>query len=438
MGIFEGSIMIPKNFLFVSYNGVSVDLAWQIRKEGHFVKYYIEYDEEKDVGNGFIEKTDDWKKELDWADIIIFDEISGMGTIASELRSKGKLVVGGTPYTDKLEDNREFGQKELEKVGVKTIQNFNFDSLDEAIVFIKKNPGKYVFKPSGKIQSHKELLSIGKDDTGKDLIKIMEKFKLIMNKKISQVQLQKKVDGVEIAVGAFFNGNEFVKPVNINFEHKKLFPSDLGPTTAEMGTLMFWAEESMMFQKLLEPFEKKLAEESYVGYFDINCIVNESGIYPLEFTARFGYPTIAIQQESMAEPIGDFLLRLAAGITTRLKVKKGLHLGVVIVVPPFPYDDKDAFVLNSKGAEIKLKNNFEDFHIEDVKLEKGKIVITGSSGSVLVVCGNGNTLEEAQEMAYARIKNIEIPRMYYRNDIGSKWNEDKAKLKRWAIFKEFS
>ena len=35
--------------------------------------------------------------------------------------------------------------------------------------------------------------------------------------------------------------------------------------------------------------------------------MNGNGIYPLEFTARFGYPTISIQQEGMTTPIGQFL-----------------------------------------------------------------------------------------------------------------------------------
>src|SRR5262249_10927204 len=71
----------------------------------------------------------------------------------------------------------------------------------------------------------------------------------------------------------------------------------------------------------------KLASEGYVGYIDLNCIVNGNGIYPLEFTARFGYPTISIQQEGMTPPIGQFLTDLAAGVNPKLKVKSGFQIG---------------------------------------------------------------------------------------------------------------
>jgi phosphoribosylamine--glycine ligase len=73
--------------------------------------------------------------------------------------------------------------------------------------------------------------------------------------------------------------------------------------------------------------EAKLASEGYVGYIDLNCIVNGNGIYPLEFTARFGYPTVSIQQEGMTTPIGQFLADLAAGVNPKLKVKSGFQIG---------------------------------------------------------------------------------------------------------------
>jgi phosphoribosylamine--glycine ligase len=66
-----------------------------------------------------------------------------------------------------------------------------------------------------------------------------------------------------------------------------------------MGTAMFWCEPNRIFNQTLRKMEPALKREGYVGYIDINCIVNANGVYPLEFTARFGYPTISIQQEGL-------------------------------------------------------------------------------------------------------------------------------------------
>ncbi len=103
-----------------------------------------------------------------------------------------------------------------------------------------------------------------------------------------------------------FNGNEFIEPVNFNFEHKKLFPGNIGPSTGEMGTSMFWSSRNRLFNETFGKLEDWLAEEGYVGSIDLNCIVNENGIYPLEFTPRFGYPTIVLQEEGMITPTGEF------------------------------------------------------------------------------------------------------------------------------------
>ena len=144
---------------------------------------------------------------------------------------------------------------------------------------------------------------------------MLEAYKKSFPDEIRQFQLQRRVTGVEVAVGAFFNGKEFIYPINVNFEHKKLFPGNIGPSTGEMGTAMFWSGPNKLFNSTLKKMEAKLASEGYVGYIDLNCIVNGNGIYPLEFTARFGYPTISIQQEGMTTPIGQFLADLAQART---------------------------------------------------------------------------------------------------------------------------
>ncbi len=424
------------NFLFVSYDGLIGDLAWNVIKDGHDVKYSIKNPDDREVGAGFVPMVDDWKTEVDWADVIVFDDVLGMGTEAKKLRDLGKLVVGGTPYTDMLEDDRSFGQEELKKHGISIIPYKHFDGFEDAIKYVSDHPARYVIKPSGEAQNLKGLLFIGEEEDGSDVIQVLEDYHQAWADKIPTFQLQRRVEGVEVAVGAFFNGKAFTYPININFEHKKLFPGDLGPSTGEMGTAMFWSGPNRIFNQTLKKLEGRLAEEGYVGYIDLNCIVSGNNIYPLEFTARFGYPTIFIQQEGIVTPIGDFLHGLANGSLKTFKTRSGFQIGVRIVVPPFPFTDPETFNVKSKDTIIHFRKSHEGIHFEDVKLVNNEWLITGNSGVVLVVVGMGQTMKQAQRQAYSRIKNLIIPHMYYRVDIGDRWYEDSDKLHSWGYFRE--
>jgi phosphoribosylamine-glycine ligase len=227
--------MENRKFLFVSIDALISDTAWQIVREGHDVKYYIHEESEREIADGFVPKVDAWEPEVAWADTIVFDDVLGQGAKAKKLRDEGKNVIGGTPYTDLLEDDRSFGQSELKKHGVNIIPQANFSSFDDAIDYVNSHPGRYVVKPSGEAQNKKQLLYVGEDDTGRDVIQILNHYKTVWSEKIRQFQLQKRITGVEVAVGAFFNGSQFIRPININFEHKKLFPGNIGPATGEMG-----------------------------------------------------------------------------------------------------------------------------------------------------------------------------------------------------------
>ena len=419
-------------FLFVTNESLSADLAWQLKKEGHDVKMYCHGQVEKDVGLGFFEKVDEWDSLKDWAEVIIFDDI-GFGSKADQLRNEGKFVVGGSTYTDKLELDREFGQSELSSAGVDVLPSWNFTSFDEAIEFVKKTPDRYVLKPSGKAQNEKELLFIGQEGDGKDIIQVLEHYKANWSKKIKEFQMQKFAEGVEIAVGTFFNGKDFVMPICVNFEHKRLFPNELGPSTGEMGTSMYWTKTNPVFEKTLLKMKDRLAASKYVGYIDINCIANPKGIWPLEFTSRFGYPTISIQMEGITSDWGPFMSDIAHGSDNQPKAKKGYQVGVVIAIPPWPFEDEKAFKKYSEGATILFKRQSMDgIHIGEVKLEEGDWHIAGSSGYALVVTGSGATMSDAIEEAYFNVSNVMIPIMFYRSDIGQRWTRDSDKLLSWG------
>ena len=312
------------------------------------------------------------------------------------------------------------------------LPHWDFSDYDAALQFIADNPGRYVYKPSLDVSSDwKGLLFLGKEEDGKDLYQILASNKAVLSKKIKSFQLQKYASGVEVGCAAFFNGVDFIMPINIAFEHKRLFPGEIGPMTGEMGTSMFWCGSNNFFRSTLEKMLEPLRESGYVGYIDINCIVNARGIYPLEFTCRFGYPTISIQQEGVLSEWGEFLHDIANHLPYDLRTRKGFQLGVVIATPPFPYDDKSEVEIYKDTSILFKKPNFEGVHLGDVKIIDGDWKIAGNCGYDLVVTGSGTTMEDARRMAYNRIDNIMILNMFYRTDIGATWAEDRDKMHSW-------
>ncbi|WP_336034250.1 phosphoribosylamine--glycine ligase [Halobacterium yunchengense] len=439
--------MQPTKFLFVSADAALIgDVAWKVHEEGHDVKYYIEAESDREIADGFVPKTDDWRANVDWADVVVFDDVwvgsdVGTGELAAELRADGHAVVGGTPNTDRLEEDRGYAMEVLEANGVNTIDHEEFTDFDAGIQHVRENPGPYVVKPLGEVQNVKRLLYVGDDDDGSDVVDVLRAYEKAWGHRMKGFQLQRKVEGVEVAVCGFFNGERFVEPANFNFEHKRLFPGNIGPSTGEMGTSMFWSRRNDLFERTLGRLEGWLADEGYVGSIDLNCIVNETGVYPLEFTPRFGYPTITLQEESIESSTGEFFRELAFGRDPDVDVHDGYQVGIRVVLPPFPFDDEKTYDENSRNAAIVFASDDDDgattpppgVHIEDAKRVDGQWRVAGDSGMPLVVTGKGDTMGEAQRQAYERVDDVLIPNLYYRDDIGDRWVDgDGDRLHAWG------
>lgn len=422
-----------KNVLFISFEACAGDLAWKLKQEGCTVRWYVQSKSDRVMYDGFLDKVDEWEPHKDWADLIVIDDV-GFGALADKLRKEGKAVVGGSVYTDRLELDRDFGAQEMKAAGLLIPDSWEFGSFEEAIRFVEKNPSRYVVKPSGKAQNDKVLSFVGREEDGKDVVAILQRYQTGWSSKVKSLQIQKHITGIEVAVGGYFNGQDFILPVCINFEHKRLFDGEIGPSTGEMGTTMFWTGSNRLYRETIEKMKTRLAASGYVGYFDINCIATARGIYPLEMTPRFGYPTVSIQMEGIQNPWSEFLYGIATKKPYVLKTQKGFQAGVVIALPPWPFADLDTFRKFSEDAVIIFtKPNMEGVHLGDVKLEEGDWKITGRDGYALVITGSGPTMEDARKEVYNRVRTIIIPNMFYRTDIGERWRSEGDLLHTWGL-----
>jgi hypothetical protein len=191
------------------------------------------------------------------------------------------------------------------------------------------------------------------------------------------------------------------------------------------NTAMLWTQKNRIFDLTLGKMKDRLVESKYCGYIDINCIANSKTIYPLEFTSRYGYPTISIQMEGVTSDWGKFHYAMAGGEVSELRTKKGFQVGVVVAVPPFPFNDERTFKKYSEDAAILFKkNNTDGVHLGEVKKVENDWRVAGRSGYCLVITGSGPTMEDARNQAYGRVSNIMIPNMFYRTDIGQRWTRD--------------
>ena len=68
-----------RKFLFVSLDALISDIAWQVHREGNEVRYAIANEAEREIGDGFVDKVDNWEDHADWADVIVFDDVMGQG-----------------------------------------------------------------------------------------------------------------------------------------------------------------------------------------------------------------------------------------------------------------------------------------------------------------------------------------------------------------------
>ena len=326
------------------------------------------------------------------------------------------MLLAAAPIGVRLENDRAYAQRVLAELGLATASIFEFSDVDEAKQFIDQRPARYVLKSNGPDAAS----FVGLHKTGADV-----RAMLAAGEKVtaSSFVLMDFIEGVEMGVGAYFNGEDFLEPACLDWEHKRFFPGDLGELTGEMGTVVTYSRSKRFFDRTLARMAPLLRANSYCGYINLNTIVNEEGIWPLEFTCRFGYPGYAIldplQKTSWANLFRAMLTRSAL----RFDTEPGFAVGIVITTPPFPYSRDTVPV--PVGLPILFEGDLSPaerrhVHYGEVALQNGMLVTSGASGYTLVVTGTGQTIEAARDAANALAAKVVVANARYRPDIGTR------------------
>lgn len=404
---------------------------------GHDVKLWVNPFPDgtrRTAGDGLVPRVTDYHPWLKWADLIF---CTGN---AYKLKERDKLIEEGFPIFgagtmgSRLEIDRDYAMKLLEKHGIKLIPYHEFNNLDQAQEFIKKNGGMYVVKTLGS-EEDKSLTHVPshKDYAEEEMISMFDKWKKL-GKMRGQVMLQEFFPGNEICVQSHFGPGGWSKWKCIGWEHKKLMSHNYGPNCGEAGTVICYVEKSRLFDEILAPITEYLHAINYVGSLDANCIVNKDGkIGFLEFTARPGWPHWHLVQEVHKGDPAQWMLDLINGKDT-LQVSTDVCIGIVVAQPNHPYTVNRN--QESEGIPIfgVTEENRKHLHYADVRKNNKRIVTAGEY--VMVVSAKAKTVKEAAKKAYDIVDYIGLPNKIVRDDVGEKLKISLPELHKHGIATE--
>ena len=396
--------------------GVRVDLGdlyLSLMREGHDVRVHASDPAFAASFNGLVERAPDWRAALPWVGrdgLVLFEKV-GLGAEQDALRAEGYQVIGSSTLGDRLEYDRAFGQQALRDIGLQTAPAHHFGDAAAAAGWLRANPGRMVLKHFNNARA----TFVGGHRKGLDVLYQLGRAPA------GAVLLMPLLEGVEVGVGAYFDGRSFLEPACIDFEHKRFFPGEIGEMTGEMGTLLSYRGAGPLFSATLKRLAPLFAAAGHVGYVNLNMIVNEGGIWPLEFTCRFGNPGYAILAPLQTAGWGDLFGRMLAGAGGVFPTAPGWCAGIVLTIPPFPEEKPGADP--ATDPPVLFHTPMDDpahFHFSDVRLDHGQLFAGRRTGYAMVVTGTGDSIEQSQTAALQRAQSVCIPDLRYRMDIGER------------------
>jgi phosphoribosylamine--glycine ligase len=397
-------------------------LYGRLVEDGHDVRVSIAEPLARGTMAGIVPQTEDWGAELPWVreggrdGIILFENVAkGRGSVQDALRADGFQVIGGSAFGDRLETDRAYAQTVLAGIGLSIAGVWEFSAAEPALAFLAERPGRYVLKFSGEGFGASDNY-IGRLPDGRD-VAAMLRARLQDREEPARFILMEHLDGIEMGVGAYFDGERFIEPACLDWEHKRFFPGDMGELTGEMGTVVTYTRTGRFFELTLARMAPLLRENGYLGYINLNTIVNSRGIWPLEFTCRLAIrasPSSTRCRRPPGPSSSEAWRRARAPLshpTGLLGRNRTDDASLSVHAPPgrgsrWPAGAVRGRADARRSAELPARR--------DRARPSGNLVTSGIYGWTAVVTGIGPTVAAACDEAYALADRVLVPDLRFR------------------------
>ncbi|MDP1794884.1 MAG: phosphoribosylamine--glycine ligase [Acidimicrobiales bacterium] len=366
--------------------------------------------------------------ELDADLFVIGPEAPLVDGLADRLRAQGKLVFGPNADGALLEGSKAYLKRVIVEAGVPTARYATFTEVDAAVAYLKDSTGPYVIKTDGLAAGKGVLVTDSLDEAIADATDKLSGATFAGAG--TTVVIEECMTGPELSVLAVCDGSNYVLlPAAQDF--KRMFDGDVGPNTGGMGAYTpvpkVDVDELKIGPTFIQPTLDYLTAQGidYRGVLYAGLMLTPVGPKLVEFNVRFGDPEAEAVLPGLQGDVAALLASAADGQVDGSHIAGGAQGSVTASVTVMIASDAPAGGVIIGVETANAIDGVDVLHAR-TKAEKGALVTAGS-GRILAVTGRAPTLREARELAYAGVKEIDLPGGYYRTDIAAKAVEESEK-----------
>lgn len=339
--------------------------------------------------------------------------------VVNIFQAAGLRCFGPTEGAAQLEGSKAFTKDFLARHNIPTGAYQNFTDIDKALAYIKAKGAPIVIKADGLAAGKGVIVAMTLDEAEAAVRDMLAGN--AFGEAGHRVVIEEFLEGEEASFICIVDGKNAL-PMATSQDHKRVGEGDSGPNTGGMGAyspapVVTDEIHRRIMKEVIEPTVAGMAAEGnpYTGFLYAGLMITADGAPKvIEYNCRFGDPET---QPIMMRLKSDLTELCDAALDSKLEQTTAewddrVSLGVVMASGGYPGSYSKGDVISGLDGDSETCKVFH----AGTKLDGNNIVTAG--GRVLCVAALGNSVTEAQQSAYARVKQIDWDGAFYRNDIG--------------------
>jgi phosphoribosylamine--glycine ligase len=343
--------------------------------------------------------------------------------IVDAFRAAGLAIFGPTRAAAQLESSKDFAKAFMVRHGIPTADHATFTDAAAAHAYIEAQGAPIVVKADGLAAGKGVVVAtdIAEAHAAVDAMLVGN----AMGSAGARVVIESFLEGEEASFIVMVDGRN-VLPLASSQDHKRLNDGDEGPNTGGMGAyspapVVTPAMHARIMREIISPAVNGMAADGipYTGFLYAGVMIDGEGRpRTLEFNCRLGDPETQPIVMRLKSDLIDLVAHAVDGTLDRAEPQwdRRTALGVVVAAAGYPEAPRRGDVIHGLGEDDdSAEPAVKVFHAGTI-VDGDEVKVNG--GRVLCVTALGDSVRQAQKIAYDTIAGIGFDGMQFRTDIG--------------------